>query len=169
MPIDEIGKIKEGPCLRYMEGQSLMDKKFKKEAQRVEKRRAKNEEKARRILQKAAEKGLFDPNRSSGGKGVVRPEGKRGMESNWEDMPIYGPTDLQDETPPPSAIAGRRDTEDAIALLRTSLHIKATEYNGGKQADLQDLKGAPAQSAAERQIEKGAPGAKYGLRGFNGE
>lgn len=171
MPKDEIGKIKEGPCMRYIEGQEKMDKKFKKEAQRVEKRRAAYEEEAQRILKKAAEYGLFDPSKKETfKKGVVIPGGKKGTESDaWEDYPSYGPTDLADETPPPSAIAGRRDNIESIQLLRTSLKIKASEIGAGNSAQFDDFKGGPAQSAAEKQVEGGAPGARLGLSGWNSE
>ncbi|CAE6480208.1 unnamed protein product [Rhizoctonia solani] len=46
----------------------------------------------------------------------------------------WGPLDLAGEMPPPSAIAGRLDTPDAIDLLKTSLsHMPRTEFRRQSQ------------------------------------
>lgn len=42
MPSDEIGMLKEGPAIRYLNGQALYAKKYRHTAKRVEKRRLKN-------------------------------------------------------------------------------------------------------------------------------
>jgi len=42
MPRDEIGMIKEGPAIRYLNGQSLWDKKFKRAIKTVQRHRKRN-------------------------------------------------------------------------------------------------------------------------------
>lgn len=42
MPREEIGKIKEGPAMRYINGQTLWDKKYRRTGERVKKRRERN-------------------------------------------------------------------------------------------------------------------------------
>lgn len=46
----------------------------------------------------------------------------------WSWLVGFGPMDLVGETPPPAAIVGRRDTHDALVLLRRSLQIRARAY-----------------------------------------
>ncbi len=149
LPPEEMGTFKEGPVSRYLTGQALWAKRFHKEEKRVAKRRAKNEAKAEQILRRAAERGLLGP---GGARGAAEPYDS-GSKSTWTETARIGPTDLAGETPPPSAIAGRRDTEESLALLRTSLRLRA------KHAGRMDAKGraedaaggAPEQSAAEKQ------------------
>ncbi|CAE6459076.1 unnamed protein product [Rhizoctonia solani] len=76
----------------------------------------------------------------------------------------WGPLDLTGEMPPPSAIAGRLDTPDAVDLLKTSLsHMPRTEFRRqrqgkAKQAMGKVLRGSTEpvrprrQSAAEQQV-----------------
>ncbi|KDN37665.1 alpha/beta-hydrolase [Tilletiaria anomala UBC 951] len=145
LPPDEIGIIKEGPAVRYMTGQRLWAKKFKSEAKRVAKRKAQNEAKALCILRRAAQRGLLNtPNH-----GVAKYT-TAGRTVTWTTGMRYGPMDLSDETPPPSAIAGRRDTEDALALLQTSLRARAKL--GGTTPT--GSTGAPKQSGAEKEHRK---------------
>lgn len=136
MPCDEVGVIKEGPVNRYLTGQELWDKKFRREAKKVEKRRAKNEERAQAMLERAAELGLVGPrweeakrkrklDNSPGNMQKQDSNGNLQEEDRWADLGTFGPLDLQGERPPPSAIAGRRDTGEALELLRTSLHMRA--------------------------------------------
>ncbi|WWD17016.1 hypothetical protein CI109_101452 [Kwoniella shandongensis] len=47
MPADEIGFIKEGPAMRYLNGQALWDKKYRRVRERVEKKREMNLREAR--------------------------------------------------------------------------------------------------------------------------
>ncbi|PWZ00471.1 alpha/beta-hydrolase [Testicularia cyperi] len=46
----------------------------------------------------------------------------------WGWQVDFGPMDLRGETPPPASIAGRRDTESALALLKHHLQIRAKAY-----------------------------------------
>ncbi|KAK0546499.1 hypothetical protein OC846_003858 [Tilletia horrida] len=118
---DEIGVIKEGPCLRYMAGQKLWDRKFRHTAKKVERERVKNEHKAGNILRRATKKGLLDETPAEIQEGAVA-----GKLTEWEQwLATNGPTTITEETPPPSAIAGRRDTAESIGLLLQSLRARA--------------------------------------------
>lgn len=76
----------------------------------------------------------------------------------------WGPLDLMDEMPPPSAIAGRLDTPDAVDLLKTSLsqmpRTESRRHGRGKAKQAVDrvLRGSTEpvrprrQSAAEQQV-----------------
>ncbi|CEH12996.1 Arylacetamide deacetylase [Ceraceosorus bombacis] len=159
MDKNEIGIFKAGPVRRYLDGQRQWDKKFEKEARRVEKRRARNEAKAAEMLRRAAKAGLLEPpEKDEDGaikprRGVAEPYGKH---ASWKTLARFGPMDLGDETPPPSALAGRRDTEDALQLLRISLRLKHHEAGMGKRDWAREhLTRAPRQSAAERQVAGG--------------
>ncbi|SPO23300.1 uncharacterized protein UTRI_01978 [Ustilago trichophora] len=163
---DEIGRIKEGPVDRYLDGQTQWAKRFAKTAKKVEKQRAKNEQLATKMLEEAASQGLMDieglrrkrdvllrnaGSTSTGEEGnTVDGEGYGGggarggsglglsavdvagqaekVRSKWGWLADFGPMDLIGETPPPGAIAGRRDTDDALVLLKRSLQIRARAY-----------------------------------------
>ncbi|PWN93523.1 alpha/beta-hydrolase [Acaromyces ingoldii] len=141
MPCTEVGVIKEGPVKRYLTGQELWDNKFKREAKKVEKRRAKNEERAKAMIERAAELGLVGPRweeakekkMKDSSKSLQKEESNGSVQEDerWADLGSFGPLDLQGERPPPSAIAGRRDTGEALELLRTSLHMRAKSLGMG--------------------------------------
>ena len=148
VPAEEIGRIKEGPVGRYLDGQTQWARRFAKTAKRVEKQRAKNEQIAQKMLQEAAAQGLLDLTRlqkrregllyqaqsnSSHDRGLtVSPadiaRGAERTREKWSWLCDFSPVDLVNETPPPAAIAGRRDTDDALVLLRRSLQIRARAY-----------------------------------------
>ncbi|KAJ9478136.1 putative lipase/esterase [Pseudozyma hubeiensis] len=147
IPPSSIGRIKEGPVDRYLTGQTQWAKRFAKTARKVEKQRAKNESTAQKMLQEASSQGLLDlaslrkkreglfaasSNTSdSKGVGVNANDVAKGAEQcreKWSWLVDFGPFDLTHETPPPAAIAGRRDTDDALVLLRRSLQIRARAY-----------------------------------------
>lgn len=105
----DIGLLKEAPARRWLSGQEHWDKKFKSSAKRVIKARKKNEEKYQKLLARAYELGLIHVSddvglqrASSGATGAD--DGKIQPDRRW------GPLDLDEEDPPPSAIAKRRDT-----------------------------------------------------------
>lgn len=132
IPPNQIGLIKEAPVRRWLQGQGMWDERFKRESKMVLEKRKKLEEKAERVLRQAAKLGLA----VNTGAGEVRASGERvggGQEGRDEVRPMvqsgrkssrsvlttagiidenrrYGPLDLDDENPPPSAIARRRDT-----------------------------------------------------------
>lgn len=133
---EQIGVIREGLVKRYLEGQNLWNSRFKRTLKKVEKHRAANEETCAHILRVAQAKGrIRELDGRTGLRGqrdprewVVERE-KGGSEAEWVDEARFGPVDvaLAGENPPPSALAGRRDCDDAVTLLRTSLHLSARD------------------------------------------
>ena len=126
IPPQEIGLIKEKPVRRWLEGQEAWDKKYKHTAENVLRKRKHYREKAQRLLDHARQQGVIHEDltpqrsRTSIGEGIssigeTQPERRWGMSRKsprWAYLTIMfvGPLDLKDERPPPSAIAGRRDT-----------------------------------------------------------
>lgn len=122
-----IGLIKEAPVKRWLTGQEMWDKKYKHAALKVIARRRQYERKAERLLKNALEQGNIHMN-------DTRPQPKhRESQSSMASIPSgeiepdrrWGPLDIADENPPPSAIAGRRDTTEAVALLKKSIYHTA--------------------------------------------
>ena len=112
---DEIGLLREAPARRWLTGQEEWDKRFGNVAKNVEKRRRKAIEKYDKTLARARELGLVH---SPGLENASVPADDTTVE-NEGDGEIqkgrrWGPLDLESEHPPPSAIAGRRDT---VSLL----------------------------------------------------
>lgn len=115
-----VGLIKEEPTLRWLRGQEKWDKMFKKQAKKALKRRRKLEAKADRMIKNAKEQGLAFTNdqrphlgqRRSNVSAVSKASAPSCMavDGDIQAERRWGPLDLADETPPPSAIAGRRDT-----------------------------------------------------------
>jgi len=158
---DEIGLLHEGPARRWQDGQQLWDEKFKAVAKRVQKRRKKYEEEYLRILERAKELGLKQVdsrrNTGTGGSSSTKGVGVIQTERRW------GPLDLDEEDPPPSAIAARRDTPGALALLRKTVYytapITTRRLPKRKAKDIvkaafdpaDDPKAPPKQSVSEQQ------------------
>ncbi|KDQ29455.1 hypothetical protein PLEOSDRAFT_1038992 [Pleurotus ostreatus PC15] len=168
-----VGLIKEEPTLRWLRGQEKWDRMFKKQAKKAMKRRRKLETKAERMIKNAKEQGLgftvdqrppvsqHPSNISTVSKASapspVTGEGDIQAERRW------GPLDLAGETPPPSAIAGRRDTPEAIALIKKSIyhtapvthtmvpHIKAIDAIRAAFDPHDHPTKAPKQSVSEQQ------------------
>ncbi|KAJ8698470.1 hypothetical protein PTI98_005176 [Pleurotus ostreatus] len=168
-----VGLIKEEPTLRWLRGQEKWDRMFKKQAKKAMKRRRKLETKAERMIKNAKEQGLAftvdqrppvsqrPSNISTVSKASapspVTGEGDIQAERRW------GPLDLAGETPPPSAIAGRRDTPEAIALIKKSIyhtapvthtmvpHIKAIDAIRAAFDPHDHPTKAPKQSVSEQQ------------------
>ncbi|KAI0368056.1 alpha/beta-hydrolase [Pilatotrama ljubarskyi] len=120
----EIGVIKEAPVRRWLSGQEEWDRRYKRTAEHVIRQRRQYEAKAARLLEHAKQQGLIhdelQPQRSRVSvSGSVSSVGEVEAERRW------GPLDLKDEKPPPSAIAGRRDTSEAVALLKKTIYHNA--------------------------------------------
>ncbi|KAI0677037.1 alpha/beta-hydrolase [Trametes maxima] len=122
----EIGLIKEAPVRRWLTGQEAWDKKYKRTAEHVIRKRRQYEAKAARLLEHAREQGLIHD--------VIQPQRSRlsangsvssGSVGEVESDRRWGPLDLKDENPPASAIAGRRDTSEAVALLKKTIYHNA--------------------------------------------
>lgn len=131
-----VGIIKEAPVRRWYEGQTAMDRKFESSARKIIKQRKKVEARVERMLTEAREAGLMlehdrereappEINDAATGESskpkrkiLVRvASGQSGMSASTISSSVridehrrYGPLDLDGESPPPSAIAGRRDT-----------------------------------------------------------
>lgn len=120
MKPQEIGVIKEAPVKRWLRGQEIWDQKFKRTANEALKKRKHYEQKAERLLRNAREQGLMLEHE-------LRPQterlntGRTSLSSSSigdiDPDRRWGPLDLYDESPPPSAIAARRDTVCALILL----------------------------------------------------
>lgn len=108
----KVGVIKEAPTIRWLRGQESWDERFKHNAKKAIKKRTRIEAKAKRLLENAQSQGLVltqdiskDETRSHSPTSSARLR----ADGIQEDR-RWGPLDLDDERPPPSAIAGRRDT-----------------------------------------------------------
>ncbi|KAG6915654.1 hypothetical protein DXG01_010524 [Tephrocybe rancida] len=119
----QLGIIKEGPTRRWLEGQKIWDDRYEHAAKKAIKRRAKMEASANRMLDNARLQGLIH----EGPQPLHRkPTGtSQNKVERIQDDRRWGPLDLDDERPPPSAIAKRRDTHEALALLKKSIYHTA--------------------------------------------
>lgn len=116
IPPDQIGQIKEAPAMRWLRGQEEWDRRYRKRAKRILKKRKTLVKKAERIIKHALDQGLVheafpeslveNPVEKVTGRAVKRKTsiGEIQADRRW------GPLDLKNEKPPPSAIAARRDT-----------------------------------------------------------
>ncbi|CCM05570.1 uncharacterized protein FIBRA_07797 [Fibroporia radiculosa] len=124
----EIGIIKEAPVKRWLIGQEHWDKKYKRAAHKVIVRRRRYERKAQRLLQHALDQGSLrhnptrpqPPERTTSHTSLAS-----GVFGRIEQDRRWGPLDLGGESPPASAIAGRRDTREAVALLKKHIYHTA--------------------------------------------
>lgn len=142
IPKDGIGVVKAAPVKRWLTGQDAWDAKYKRTAKVVEKERAGWEKKALEVMKRA---GLSEDEVKAVWKQKTQGARGKGGEPSPEDTALdqvkslqtdetdsareermrtgrrWGPLDLAGEIPPPSAIAGRLDTPDAVDLLKASL------------------------------------------------
>ncbi|WFD32916.1 hypothetical protein MSPP1_003969 [Malassezia sp. CBS 17886] len=116
IPPERIGLVHAQTYARFRKGHTLWDTKYAGTARRVQRQRQRNVRRYKRILAKADAEGLLDD------QGDID---RKASGSPWHSLASFGPTDLHTEQPPPSAIVGRRDTPDAIALLKRSLYLRA--------------------------------------------
>jgi hypothetical protein len=68
----QVGLIKEGPVVRWLEGQEIWDRRYKRNAEGVIKERRKIETKARRLLDNARAQGLIYARTMSEDRGFPR-------------------------------------------------------------------------------------------------
>ena len=118
IPPDQIGLLKEAPAMRWFRGQNDWDARFRKKARRVQRKREEHKRKASEVIKHAHEMGLVHawfpesmPVERETGRRVKRTTSIGGIDNHRR----WGPLDLDDERPPPSAIAGRRDTVSFIS------------------------------------------------------
>ncbi|KAI0787047.1 hypothetical protein BC629DRAFT_1593579 [Irpex lacteus] len=126
IPPQEVGVIKEDPVQRWLTGQELWDVKFKRQARQVIRKREHYKKKYETLVERARENGLELHGDS------VRPHPSRrastvSFGSIGEIMTErrWGPLDLTDEHPPPSAIVGRRDNRESIAMVKKTIYYTA--------------------------------------------
>lgn len=112
----EICLIKEGPTLRWNEGQQMWDKRFAKRTARILKKKAKHTAEAERVIKNALDQGLIHKLEENHlDKPTATEKGHRRTGSGVIQIDRrWGPLDLQDERPPPTAIAARRDTVSTV-------------------------------------------------------
>jgi hypothetical protein len=127
IPAEEVGLLREAPIRRWLTGQELWDRKFSRTAVKVVKQRKNIEETAEKLLETARELGLVLAHEDRGlqvGDPQLPPKttnnasfatSKRGVVDGERR---YGPLDLEDERPPPTAIAKRKDTVRHLTLYR---------------------------------------------------
>jgi hypothetical protein len=142
IPPSQIGLIKEAPVRRWHRGQAMWDDRFKRQSKKVLEKRKQLEEKAEEIIRHATRQGLVvntgeGEARASGEKAgegargeqdadrpAVQPQARRESSRSVltttgiiDENRRYGPLDLEDENPPPSAIAKRKDTVSRNAIF----------------------------------------------------
>lgn len=112
MPSTEIGMVKEGPALRYIEGQAIWDKKFRHTRKRIERHRRRNLHKARHHDAKTLSE-RWSKFRESESEVSSDEDPHTWQDRNADQIPLdvswAWQWALGGEQPPPSAIVGRRD------------------------------------------------------------
>ncbi|TFK22340.1 lipase/esterase [Coprinopsis marcescibilis] len=181
-----VGVIKEAPAMRWLRGQERWDQKFAKAGARVLRERKGYEERAERLIERALAQGLVHEAFPERDNIPVNEETKPGKLVKKKISPgkiqadrRWGPLDLQDERPPPSAIAGRRDNRDSLALLRQSIYYSApvTHKTVPRWTSKDTIRAAidphddtttpPKQSVAEQQVSAAPVTPLNGLRMWN--
>ncbi|KAI0082430.1 alpha/beta-hydrolase [Panus rudis PR-1116 ss-1] len=135
IPINQIGIIKEEPVRRWLTGQEKWDKKYKTSALKAERRRKYYERKAAALVEHARKQGLT---LARDGTPTATRRGSRETVASVAGSSLgdvrqdrrWGPFDLDGEQPPPSAIAGRRDTREAVALYKKIIYHTAPVTHG---------------------------------------
>ncbi|KAF8969460.1 hypothetical protein BDZ97DRAFT_1653726 [Flammula alnicola] len=167
--ISQIGLIKEAPAQRWRDGQDKWDKRFSKKAKKVVKKKAKYEAKAARLLENALDQGFVHQSHGSltEHEHLVAKSSASRKTSMGEIQADrrWGPLDLENERPPATAIAGRHDTQEAVALLKKSIYYTApvTHLTVPKLKAVDAVRAAfnphddpnkpPTQSASEQQVK----------------
>lgn len=104
--VSHIGILKEAPAQRWKVGQDLWDKRYAKRTKKVIKQQKANRAKAELLLKNAIDQGFVHQSHQSpdlSGK-------KQSSQDNIQKDRRWGPLDLEEENPPTTAIAARRDT-----------------------------------------------------------
>ncbi|GBE80022.1 alpha/beta-hydrolase [Sparassis crispa] len=125
LPPEAVALIKEAPVKRWLTGQEEWDKKYNRAARRVVHRRRYYETMTAKLMKNARDQGFVHANddemmRVNSGQSSASPAaGGIAPDRRW------GPLDLNGELPPPSAIAARGDTREAVALLKMHIYHSA--------------------------------------------
>jgi hypothetical protein len=118
----EIGIIKEAPTIRWLKGQEEWDKKYKQHAERAVRQRQKNEEKAKRLIAHAREQGLLLVSDAGPDLTSVLSTSAHATDGTIQHDRRWGPLDLDNESPPPTAIAKRQDTARRLTSFSVLLN-----------------------------------------------
>ena len=132
MPPEEVGVIKEGQAMRYLNGQKLWDKKFHRTSASVEKHRRKNlkmaKERDGKKLVRLWEDRLKHHHHHHGSGSETDGEGWEtdgaGQEKGLMDQSWSWEWALHGEAPPPSAIISRRDFVSFTSLFLSLDHSR---------------------------------------------
>ncbi|KAJ6598872.1 Alpha/Beta hydrolase protein [Mycena vulgaris] len=173
----QIAIIKEAPTIKWLQGQEEWDKKYKKSAERAIRQRQKNEQKAKKLLANARDQGLMLVSERGPELASVVSTSAHATDGVIQEERRYGPLDLEDERPPPTAIAKRHDTPEALALLKKHIYHTAPATHRTipklKLADAvraafdpnDDPNRPPKQSVSEAQVRNSfVPDSLHGLR-----
>lgn len=159
----EIGIIKEETLFKWLEGQEEWDRRFKYRATKIIKNRKTFEVKADSMIKNARLRGLLLAGEDNLVEGPMVGRSNVARGTIQEDR-RWGPLDLVDEQPPPTAIAARRDTGEALALLKKSIYhtAPATHKTIPKMKTVNIVLGTfnapfrpPRQSVSEQQVHTG--------------
>ncbi|KAF7355480.1 AB hydrolase superfamily protein C4A8.06c [Mycena sanguinolenta] len=177
MEPSEIGIIKEAPTIRWLKGQEEWDTKYKRSAEKAIRQRHKNEEKAKKLIDNAREQGLSLVHDTGPELTRVASTSAHATDGVIQRERRWGPLDLDDERPPPTAIAKRRDTPDALALLKKHIyHTAPTTHRIVPKLKLSDAVRAafdpnddpnkpPKQSVSEAQVRSSLiPDSLHGMK-----
>ncbi|KAI0089132.1 alpha/beta-hydrolase [Irpex rosettiformis] len=164
IPPQEVGVIKEDPVMRWLTGQELWDEKFKRQACRVVDKRKHYERKYETLVGRARKNGLELLGDTTKPHPLRRTSTiSFGMQGEVLVGRRWGPLDIEDEQPPPSAIVGRRDNRESIAMVKKAIYYTApvTHKTVPKRGAMDIFKAAfdtednlvkaPSQSASEEQ------------------
>ncbi|KAG0709807.1 hypothetical protein DFH29DRAFT_885883 [Suillus ampliporus] len=163
----EIGIIKEETVFKWLEGQEEWDRRFKYRRTKIIKKRKVFEAKANSMIKSARERGLLLAGESDNLAERPTVGGTNSENGAIQEDRRWGPLDLGDERPPPTAIAARRDTREALALLKTSIYhtAPATHKTIPRVTTVDVVRAAfdpndasfrpPRQSVSEQQVRTG--------------
>lgn len=129
----EIGLIREEPAIRWHEGQKKWDKRYRKRAHKVVQNRKRMEARAAELIERAKAQGLeFQvndrPSHVRQDSGASRAS-VRTTDGVIQEDRRWGPLDLDEENPPPSAIAGRRDTVSRYSIQCSLMILNSCSMN----------------------------------------
>lgn len=113
MDFAQVGILKEAPAQRWRAGQDIWDRVYAKRTKKVINQQSTNQAKAGRLLANAIQQGFIHQSHESSEKVGEQKSYHVKIQADRR----WGPLDLEDETPPATAIAGRRDT------VRSHLHV----------------------------------------------
>ncbi|KAI6095066.1 hypothetical protein F5141DRAFT_1162759 [Pisolithus sp. B1] len=112
VPSSMIGVLSERTLRRYMDGRALFDNRFRKDMAATEKLRRRNTDLAKKEFSKV----ILHLREPRDGKDKVKASTLDPSNGSWGWAWALD----EDEKPPPSSIASRRDTDEALRLARTA-------------------------------------------------